>query len=57
MVRCIKKQVHMQGKGEPCGPGWHGVPGSGLHSQGGRQLLALTEGPICAICQQGGQAF
>lgn len=31
--------------------------GSGLNSQGGRQSLAASEGPICAICQLGGQAF
>lgn len=32
-------------------------PGSGPHSQGGRQSLAASEGPVCAICQLGGQAF
>ena len=29
MVRCVERQVHMEGKRPPCGPGWHGGPGSG----------------------------
>lgn len=31
--------------------------GSGPHSQGGRRALAAREGPVCPICQRGGQAF
>lgn len=51
MVRCMRRQVHMEGKSEPNRPGWHGSLGSGPHSQGGRRSLAASEGPICAICQ------
>lgn len=57
MVRCMERQVHMEGKGERCRPSWHGGPGSGPHSQGGRRSLAASEGPVCAICRRGGQAF
>lgn len=32
-------------------------PGFRPLSQGGRRSLAASEGPVCALCQQGGQAF
>lgn len=51
MVRCMRRKVHMEGKRELNRPGWHGSLGSGPCSQGGRWLLAASEGPICAICQ------
>lgn len=46
----------MEGKRQPCGPGWHRGPGSG-HSPGGRRSLAAGEGPVCALCPRGGPAF
>lgn len=53
-VRCSERQVHTEGKDKLRRTGWHGAPGSGPHSQGSRRSLAMAEGPICVICQQGG---
>lgn len=57
MVRCMEKQVHMEGERERNRPGWHGGPGSGRSPRAADGRWQPVKAPFVRYVSREGRPF